>query len=99
MSSQQAQIKKNFFVNFGTNQGVNKGNIIDVTRTIVQVDPYDGDARYEFNIKIGELKVIHTETDASIAVFHKLNINEEDETPYFETPNFMVGDEVKIHIN
>ena len=81
----------------GKNQGLAKGNIVDVVRTMTRTDPYDGDARYEFKIKIGQLKVLHVEAEAAITTFHNLVDNKE--TPYVEIPDFMVGDEVKISVD
>ena len=61
-----------------------------------RTDPYDSDARFEFKVKVGELKIIHVEPEAAIAKYHKLE--EGEDQPYLEIPDFMVGDEVQVHI-
>jgi hypothetical protein len=88
--------KKNYYINIGEKQGVSDGTVLDVYRTIERNDPYETKKRYTYEIKIGELEVVHKDGAASIAVAK--SIKDDAKTPLFEIPNFMVGDKVKIHL-
>jgi hypothetical protein len=98
MTNDFSEIKKNYYINLGEKQGVRKGTIVDVYRQVTQNDPYESKKRYDYNIKIGELKVIHKDKDSSIAIVNKM-MSQNDQDTIFEIPNFMVGDEVKVQIN
>jgi len=88
--------KKNYYVNIGEKQGISPGTVLDVYRTITRNDPYESKKRYSYEIKVGELEIIHKDNDASIAI--SKNINTDAKSPLFDIPNFMVGDKVKIHL-
>ena len=87
-------LKKNFYVNIGDKQGIEKGNVLDVFRVISRLDPYETKKRYNHKVKIGELEVLHTEEDSSIAVLK--NINSGAKSPLFDIPAFMIGDRVDV---
>ena len=89
--------KKNYYINIGKNQGTKIGSILDVYRTITQSDPYETKKRYDYNVKIGELKIIHQDDDASIAIIKSFKDGEE--TPVLDVQNFMIGDLVKVSTN
>lgn len=86
--------KKNYYLNLGQLQGVDQGAVLDVYRTISRLDPYSQKQRYYFKIKIGELEVLHSEQNASIA-FMK-NLNHKDNLLY-DINAFMIGDQVNIN--
>jgi len=89
-------LRKNYYVNIGQSQGVRKDSILDVFRVISIQNPYDNKKRVNYKVKIGELKVIHTSTEGSIAM---TNEYEKDGAPIFELNQFMIGDHVAINVD
>lgn len=89
-------IKKNFYVNLGQDQGIKNGDILNVYRMISRLDPYASKKRYNHKVKIGELKIVHSENNSSISEFSSLTPKEK--TPYLEIGKFMVGDRVGVRI-
>lgn len=87
-------IRKNYYVNLGKGQGVNKDSVLDVHRIISVQNPYDNKKRVNYKVKIGELKVVHSSDEASIAMVHKYV----EEDTIFELPTFMIGDHVSISV-
>jgi hypothetical protein len=87
-------LKKNFYVNLGSKQGVRKGALLDVFRVISVLDPYDNRKRVNYRVKIGELKVLHSNDEAAITVFHK---KEDKDMPVLELDQFIVGDHVAVN--
>jgi|SRR5690606_12486443 len=94
MGHQDEVIRKNYYLNLGKGQGVNKDSVIDVHRVISVQNPYDNKKRVNYKVKIGELKVIHSSDEASIATVHRYI----DEDTIFELPQFMIGDHVSISV-
>lgn len=97
MGSPNELLKKNFYINMGTNQGVKKGTIIDVHRLVMRSDPYKSKQTYSHKVKIGELKVLHSETNNAIATL-SMNDTAKTETPLFEIRKFMIGDKVNVNV-
>lgn len=87
-------LKKNFYVNLGSKQGVRKGTLLDVFRIISVLDPYDDRKRVNYRVKIGELKVLHANDEAAITTFHK---KEDKDMPVLELDQFIVGDHVAVN--
>ena len=96
MGTEKEVIRKNFYVDMGKNQGVNKGSLLDVFRVVSVLDPYESKKRFNHKIKIGEVKILHSEESSSIGVLHK--IESDDETPVFEIGKLMIGDVVSAHV-
>ena len=96
MDNEETKIKKNYYINMGSQQGIQKGSLLDVYRVISRLDPYENKKRYNFKVKIGEIKVLHTEENSSIATLNRINISDED--PLFEVENIMIGDHVDVKI-
>lgn len=90
-------IRKNYYINMGSGQGVKKDSVLDVFRIVSVQNPYDNKKRVNYKVKIGELKVVHSSDEAAIAVVNKYE--KEDETPIFELPQFMIGDHVAINVD
>jgi hypothetical protein len=90
-------IRKNYYVNLGNGQGVKKDSVLDVFRIISVQNPYDNKKRMNYRVKIGELKVLHTSDEASIAMVNRYE--KVSETPIFELPQFMIGDHVSINVD
>lgn len=89
-------LKKNFYVNMGEQQGVQRGTVLDVYRLISRLDPYQSKKRFNHKVKIGELKILHTEETSSIGVVQKINLSESD--PMFDIGKLMIGDKVNVHV-
>jgi hypothetical protein len=94
MGTDSQVIKKNFYVNMGSNQGVKKGTLLSVYRIISVLDPYENKRRTNYKVKIGELKVLHTNDEAAITIAHKMNADEE--SPVLDLDQFIVGDHVAV---
>lgn len=94
---EEGNLKKNFFINLGTDQGVQSGAVLAVYRTVSELDPYENKKRYDYKVKIGELKVIHTEKTSSIAKNITTHANSENH-PLFEIRDLMIGDKVEINV-
>ncbi len=89
-------IRKNYYVNLGTAQGIKKDSVLDVFRSISIQNPYDDKKRVNYKVKIGELKVLHSSSDAAIAAVKSY---EKEEVPIFELNQFMIGDHVAINVD
>jgi hypothetical protein len=94
MGADEQKIKKNFYVNMGSNQGIKRGSLLSVFRVISVLDPYDNRKRINYRVKIGQLKVVHANEEAAITTAHKLDTS--DELPVLEADAFMVGDHVAV---
>jgi hypothetical protein len=97
MGTPNEQLRKNYYVNFGSTQGIERGTLLDVFRIISMNDPYETNKRYDYRIKIGELRVIHSDQAASIAVLN--NLEHPEDSPFVvEVHNFMIGDKVNVKV-
>lgn len=96
MGLENEVIRKNYYINMGSGQGVKKDSVLDVFRIISVQNPYDNKKRVNYKVKIGELKVIHSTDEAAIAM---VNEYEKENTPIFELQQFMVGDHVSINVD
>ena len=89
-------IRRNYYVNMGTSEGLSKGTLLDVYRVISKANPYDNKKRVNYKIPIGQLEVIHVEEDSAVGFIKKLHLNAKD--PIFEINNFMIGDHVAVTV-
>lgn len=96
MGYENEEIRKNYYINIGSGQGVKKDSVLDVFRVISVQNPYENKKRVNYKVRIGKIKVIHTSEDASIAV---VDSYEKEKTPIFELSHFMVGDQVAINVD
>ncbi len=96
MGLENEVIRKNYYVNIGSGQGVKKDSILNVFRIISIQNPYDNKKRVNYKVKIGELKVLHSSDEASIAMVKEYR---KEETPIFELEQFMIGDHVSINVD
>lgn len=87
-------IKKNFYVNIGSSQGVKKGTVLDVFRVVSILNPYDNRKRINHKVKIGELKVLHANEEGAITT--QLAMEEKD-MPVLDLDQFIVGDHVAVN--
>ena len=88
---------KNFYINMGQNQGVQEGVILDVFRVVSRIDPYEAKKHYNFKVKIGELKILHSEDDSAIGGPHSFTTSKD--ALYFEVDGIMIGDHVAVKID
>lgn len=86
--------KKDFYVNMGTAHGLRVGALLDVYRRTPTYDVSNQKSYRDLTFKIGSLRVIHTEGDASVARLEKLL--PQDQTPALSQPGVMVGDIVRV---
>lgn len=97
MGIENEVVRKNYYVNMGSGQGVKKDSLLDVFRIVSVQNPYDNKKRVNYKVKIGQLKVLHSSDEAAIAVVSEYN--KAEETPIFEIPQFMIGDHVSINVD
>ena len=97
MTSDHVDLRKNYYINMGKEQGLKEGAKIDVYRTVSVLDPYGTKSRYDHKVKIGELAVLHLESNSAICQEAKLR-NKDKDAPYFEIDSFMIGDKVDVHV-
>lgn len=96
MGLENETVRKNYYINIGSGQGIKKDTVLDVFRIISVQNPYENKKRVNYRVKIGELKVIHSSDEAAIAMVNKY---ETESTPIFELQQFMIGDHVSISVN
>jgi hypothetical protein len=87
-------LKKNFYVNIGVNQGLKKGTILSVYRTLSLFNPYEDKKPVSYKVKIGELKVTYPQKEAAICILHKM----QTDLPVLEVESFMIGDQVTVAV-
>lgn len=90
-------IRSNYYINMGKSHGLSKGTVLNVFRNISKENPYDNKKRIIYQVKIGELKVIHTDETAAITEVNKVLDGEHD--PIFSIGKFMIGDTVSVNMN
>jgi hypothetical protein len=96
MGHKDEVLKKNYYIDMGKTQGLNKGTVVDVYRSISMLDPYEQKKRFEHKIKIAELKITHTEDLSSVAVINKTDKDENQIV--LDVDALMIGDIVKPHV-
>lgn len=96
MGYENEVLRRNYYVNLGSNQGVTKGTTLTVFRVISKRNPYDNKKRVNYKIPIGLLEVIHTEDESSVGNIKKLYNAAKD--PLFEINSFMIGDHVAVKV-
>ncbi len=92
-------LKKNYYVNMGSSQGLQPGTELSVYRLISRTNPFSKkrQERINYKVKIGQIKVIHSEKDHAIA---QLSANNADKLPtFFEVNSLMIGDHVDVKID
>ena len=89
-------LRKNYYTDIGSNQGVSEGTILNVYRIISKANPYDNQKRVNYKVKIGELEVLHTEESSSIAIIKKFNADLK--SPLLDVNGLMIGDKVSVAV-
>jgi hypothetical protein len=96
MGADNEVIRKNYYINMGSGQGVKKDSLLDVFRIVSVQNPYDNKKRVNYKVKIGTLKVIHASDEAAIATVGEY---EKEDAPIFDLSQFMIGDHVAINVD
>jgi hypothetical protein len=97
MGEKDEVINKNFFLTIGKEQGVYPGAILDVFRTLFVLNGANSLERINHRVKIGEMRVIHAENRASVAVMQNQLKLETGLVLQFK--GFRIGDEVSPKIS
>lgn len=97
MGEKDEVIKKNFFINAGKEQGVYPGTVLDVFRTLFVINGANSLERINHRVKIGELRVIHAENQAAVAVIEKSPKLEKGLVLEFQ--GFRIGDQISPKIS
>ena len=95
MGHKNEKIEKNFFINIGKIQGIKSGTVLDVHRKVSRLNPLKTWKRHQFNVKVGQLEVIHTEEYSSICKRRNTNSNETS----LDLESLLLGDIVSVNIN
>lgn len=98
MGFENETLKKNYYINMGSNQGVDKGTLLNVYRVISKLNPYNNQRRINHKIKVGKVKILHSSSESSIGILKEL-YNDKDESPLFDLEDFMIGDHVDVSVN
>ncbi len=85
---------RDVYVNMGTDQGIKTGSTLDAFRVITTVDELNQKTGRNISFKIAKLKVIHAESDVSVA--RVTQFLPPDATPIVSYTNVMVGDDVEV---
>lgn len=89
-------LRRNYYVDIGSDQGVSKGTTLDVFRTISKSNPYDNQKRVNYRVKIGELEILHSEQTSSIGILKTFEGG--IKSPLFDISGFMIGDMVTVKV-
>ncbi len=90
-------LRKNYYVNLGSEQGLQEGTKLDVYRVISKYNPYDDSQRVNYKVKIGTLSVLHAEKESAITQLDTIKANLSD--PVLDIERFMIGDHVNISVD
>lgn len=85
--------QKDFFINLGTQDGIQPGTIVEVSRRSPSYDLTTEKLYKDLVYPIARLKVIHAEKDAAIARLDRMY--PADKTPVLNPRAIIVGDLVK----
>ncbi len=96
MGEENEVIRKNYYVNIGRDQGIFKGSTLNVYRVISVVHPHETLDKTNFQVKLGELKIVHSQKGQAVGIMKKL-IPKKD-SPQFDYYDFMIGDVVNVTI-
>ncbi len=85
---------RDVYVNMGTDQGIKSGSTLDAFRVLTTVDELNQKTGRNISFKIAKLRVIHAESDVSVA--RVTQFLPPESTPIGSFTNVMVGDEVEV---
>jgi hypothetical protein len=85
---------RDVYINMGTSQGIKTGSSLDVYRSVTTVDELNQKTGRNISFKIAKLKVIHADTDISVA--RVTTFLSPETTPIGTYTNVIVGDQVEV---
>jgi hypothetical protein len=94
MGEKNEIIRKNYYINIGKNMGVYQGSLLNVTRVVSIVHPKNTMKKSTFQVKIGELKIIHSEENQAIGIKTQWTPKELK----LDYDQFMIGDLVNVKV-
>jgi hypothetical protein len=94
MGDENEVITKDFYVNVGTKQGLKAGQTLEVNRKIVTFDATSQKHQADMIVPIAKLKIIHVDSQASIARLEKMVSPEK--APAITPRAVMLGDYVRL---
>lgn len=94
MGKRNNVIQKDYYLTLGENQGIFKDTLVDVYRVVSKNDPYQNNRTYTYKIIIGTLRIIHSQSNTSVARIYKLTSPED--TPIQDVHAIMIGDYISI---
>ena len=95
MGYEDEKVNKNYYLNLGRLQGIRTGSIVNVLRRKITKNQFHNYEQVEMDIKLGTIRIIHSEDYASIGV-EETKSNESKE--FSGHPGFMIGDIVTVPI-
>lgn len=85
---------KDYYINAGEKDGLKAGMIVTVNRRQTLYDQYQNKSPGDLIVAVGQLKIIHTQTDISVARLEKMEGREA--LPTLEFDAIMTGDKVDL---
>lgn len=92
--SKQEKIYRNYFINGGTQLGLNKGSTVEVLRRLPVHDPLKNSAIGDLRVKVGQLEIIHADT--RISVGRLVSMESPDDRPILDYEALMIGDRLDL---
>ena len=89
--------QKNFYLNIGSLQGLEKGSIVEVRRKVSKNNKFSNNNEHIFHIRVGLLKIIHVSENSSIGISDRRE--SESNKPILQYSTVMLGDEVTIPVD
>lgn len=97
MGYKDERLEKSYFVNIGKVQGIKGGAILNVHRKISKLNPLKTWERHHFKVKVGHLKVVHTEDYSSICEESSTQ-QKKAQSGSLDIKGFMLGDIVSLKV-
>lgn len=85
---------RDFYLNGGTEMGIQTGMVIDVTRAISLYDAYQNRSPGELLVRVGQVRIIHVQGGLSVARAYSLYSRED--RPMLEDDFIMIGDRLDL---
>ena len=96
MGNPNEVLRKNYYINMGSNQGIQEGTVLNIYRDILGVYPYKAKKIYQHKVKIGKIRIIHVDEQSSIA--KKESFFDTIDDPNLELKDFIVGDYAAVSV-
>ena len=94
MGYENEKVNKNYYLNLGKLQGIRNGSIVNVLRRKTTKNQFHNYEQIEMDIKLGTLRIIHSEDYASIGV--EDSKSEQNKKEFAGHKGFMIGDIVTV---